>query len=63
MDSHKERMADRRLSWLRWASLLIAGLAAVVWAGITTTNATGPESFTEQGIKAERGVTDKANDL
>ena len=63
MDSHKERMADRRLSWLRWASLLIAGLAAVVWAGITTTNATSPESFTEQGSMAEREATDKANDL
>jgi hypothetical protein len=30
MDLHKERMADRRLSWLRWASLPVVGLAAVM---------------------------------
>ena len=63
MDLHKERMADRRLSCLRWASLLVVGLAAVVWAGIATTNATGPESFTKQGSMAEREATDKADDL
>ena len=63
MDSHKERTADRRLSWLRWASLLVAGLGAVMWTSITTIHATGPESLTEQQGKAEREVADKADDL
>lgn len=63
MDTHKEGMADHRLSWLRWASLMVAGAAAIAWAGIATTNATGPEAITEQQDKAEREITDKADDL
>jgi len=63
MDSYKERTADRRLSWLRWASLLVVGLGAVMWTSITATHATGPEAITEQQDKAEREATDKADDL
>jgi len=33
-------------SWLRWASLLAVGIAAIVWAGIAVLNATGSLSFT-----------------
>ena len=44
------------VSWLRWASLLVVGLAAIMWAGIAVTSATGPES-------SERAAIDRAENL
>jgi len=51
---NEEHTARRDLSWLRWASLLTIGLAAVLWAGVAMIGPGGSESFAGQELTYEK---------
>lgn len=44
MSLDDENLPKRDSSWLRWASLLVVGVAAILWAGLAVLSATGPAS-------------------
>ncbi len=41
MNLNGDNLPKRGLSWLRWASLLSVGLAAILWAGVAALSSTG----------------------
>ena len=63
MSVDEENVPTRDSSWLRWASLLAVGVAAIMWAGIAVLSATGSVSLTSWESAVGPRAAGKAENL